>query len=117
MAMINNRKTWLQKAINKAAYGHWPDAGAASAQLASTPEWSLGDETPFVMSLIYNKSFAQTIWGDGPTCAYCRVTPHMQHYTPCPEGKNIWPYLWEYHLQQMVISKDPLDYLNTHLYS
>lgn len=60
---------------------------------------------------IFNHDFARALIGNGPNCAYCGIPPHNMHPTPCVEGSNIWPYLWEYHLQQAVISPNPIDCL------
>lgn len=65
--------------------------------------------------LIFNHDFAIAIWGNGPKCAYCGEPPHHMHQPRCVEGSNIWPYLWEWHLQKMVIADDPIAYLGDHL--
>lgn len=64
-----------------------------------------------VAEVLFNHDFVRALFGNGPNCAYCNLPPHNMHPNPCPEGSNIWPYLWEYHLQQSVISDDPIDYM------
>lgn len=89
-------------------------------ELSSTYTWEetddFGDKTGVVhkenngqalsmQELLFNKDFSRALFGDGPNCSYCGLPPHNMHPNPCPEGSNVWPYLWEYHLQQAVISK------------
>lgn len=73
-------------------------------------ENELGEEWS-VFDIIYLHVFARALFGNGSDCAYCGLPPHHVHPRPCPEGSNIWPYLWEYHLQQAVISEDPIGYM------
>lgn len=70
-----------------------------------------GDDWWSWQEIIFNHGFARALFGDGPNCAYCGFGPHMMHPRPCIEGSNIWPYLWEHHLQQAVVSDDPIDYM------
>lgn len=54
--------------------------------------------------------FAKTFWGEEPLyCTSCRRT-HYSH-TDCDAGDNGRYKAWQYHLQQMVLEKDPSDYL------
>lgn len=69
-------------------------------------------KSPWQEQLLFGgKDFAKGLFGDGPNCAYCNEPPHHTHPSPCVEGNNTWPYLWEYHLQKAVISSNPVDYL------
>lgn len=70
-----------------------------------------GNWRVYTFEILFNHDFARSLFGNGPNCAYCGLPPHSMHPNPCPEGSNIWPYLWEHHLQQAVISDDPIGYM------
>lgn len=55
------------------------------------------------MPVYFDHDFAKSIWGE-----------ERRRLTVCDEGANVYKiYIsnWQYHLQQMVISKDPIQYL------
>ena len=63
-----------------------------------------------VFTLIFNHDFAKALWGfSNDKCIYCHTGP--SHYGYCPYSSIIAPPLWQYHLQQMVIADDPIEYL------
>lgn len=71
-------------------------------------QWYVSDQdggyiVSSIFELIFSCDFARALFGEGPSCAYCKLPPHSMHPNPCPEGSNIWPYLWEYHLQQAIV--------------
>lgn len=106
----------LTKAINQAIEGGWT-AGERYQVLSDKPQsmrLGRGYALPIPQVIIYDHDFAKALWGKGPNCAICGVEPGMQHPRPCPET-IIWPHLWQYHLQQMVIAEDPFKYLGEHL--
>jgi hypothetical protein len=85
--------------------------------LDTTPSSLFGQYLGFVVPkeivyvLIFNHDLAKALFGNGPNCAYCSEPPHNVHPSSCPEGNNIWPYLWEYQLQQAVLANNPIDYM------
>jgi hypothetical protein len=68
-----------------------------------------GKDYPY--GILFNKDFARALFGDGPSCAYCGEPPKHIHKPDCVEGRNIWPYLYDYHRQQAVVSDNPIDYM------
>jgi hypothetical protein len=69
-------------------------------------------KSPWQEQLLFGShDFVKVLFGNGPNCAYCGEPPRNMHQSQCVEGSNIWPYLWQYHLQQAVISNDPIDYM------
>jgi hypothetical protein len=62
-------------------------------------------------SIIFRPSFAEALWGDDEykNCRTC----HRQHYDQTDMNDNMPP--WEYHLQEMVIADDPIEYLRSTL--
>lgn len=103
MNMTN--KQILEKAIQKAIDGEWSDGKAAMSQLTHTPEWALGGQMPFVMSVIFNHDFAKALWGDGKGGDYYKLN----------DPKRTRRKLWEHMLQQMVIADDPIKYLGENI--
>jgi len=82
----------------------------------SVPDYAkLCLKSPWWEQLLFGShEFVHALFGNGPNCAYCGVPPHNMHPNPCPEGNNIWPYLWEYHLQRAAILPTPssqIDYM------
>ena len=56
--------------------------------------------------IIYQHSFAKALWGE--TTEY--------EIPSVAEGKHNWVKVaWQYHLQQMVISEDPIQYLGENI--
>lgn len=54
--------------------------------------------------IIFNHNFAKALWGED------------NHTLNFPEGKiHMQSPLWQYHLQQMVISENPIKYLGENL--
>lgn len=96
----------LIKAIEKAVAGGWVDGDAAMSQLSVTPEWALGSQIPFVMSIIFNHDFAKALWGDELQFPFA----HWMRYRKIDHQDNRIP-AWQHHLQQMVIADDPIEYL------
>jgi hypothetical protein len=53
--------------------------------------------------LIFNKDFAKALWGEEEH----KYDYHSDDYRPSTN--------WQYHLQQMVVAANPIDYLGAHL--
>jgi len=71
-----------------------------------------------IPNIIFSHSFAKTFWGEGSqSCNYlCRRFMYARHEEFCKKGclNNMQP-AWQYHLQQMVLKKEPLLYLERFL--
>jgi len=64
-------------------------------------EWSIKD-------VIYNHEFAKALWGE--------EIMYGVAFEPDPNGETKdYGDMWQFHLQQMVIAPDPIDYLRTWL--
>ncbi len=74
--------------------------------------------------LIFWHDFAEKFWGEEKDCCI-RCSPiiikkrnQLNYYKNCPQCDNCWQFLvyrWQYHLQQMVLEKEPLKYLEKFL--
>jgi len=63
-----------------------------------------------IFNVIYNHDFAKALWGEDDVCNYCGTNKHDAY---CERQGNC--QAWEYHLQNMVISPDPIAYLRDHM--
>ena len=64
-------------------------------------EWALNPFYPHWPSLLFSHAFAKALWGEDKTY---------------PGGQEKSELLsWQYHLQQMVISEDPIKYLGENI--
>ena len=62
--------------------------------------------------IIFSRSFAQAFWGWEETCLYCGE--HFMKSCKLPSHPVIGT-AWKYHLQQLVLEKQPLKYLEKFL--
>lgn len=122
---MTNRQI-LEKAIQKAVAGGWDMFGWRDNVL----EWKI-DDRPFLVfkpanidagvpvystkDIIFNHDFAKALWGEEfplemkeVDTGYGKVQMGVQGTWP---GSNYF----QYHLQQMVIAENPLDYLKEHI--
>lgn len=64
----------------------------------------------FFFQVIFSHPFAKAFWGRKKECGYCK----KEH-----KGMDIdipwYQEAWEFHLQQMVLEKDPIKYLEQFL--
>lgn len=108
-------KQILQKAIQKAIDGGWTGCHITHSTLekwvvTDTPKlciyWTTGGNAYFhPYEFIFNHDFAKALWGDEgftTTGLKCGKYDGVQRF-------------WQYHLQQMVISEDPIKYLGENL--
>ena len=106
----------LTKAIQRAIAGGWGpwNAPIIVKQFGEDLYLYIADERWNIEAIIYDKDFARALWGTSrQDCAYCGQVPvHLNH---CPYYGILTPPLWEYHLQQMVITDDPIKYLGSTL--
>jgi hypothetical protein len=80
----------LERAIQKAIAGGWED-GKAILKLGAV-------RAP--QAFIFNHDFAKALWGD--------MHPMNDHIPN-------WQLAWQYHLMQMVIAEDPIQYLGKNI--
>jgi hypothetical protein len=121
-----NRKELLRLLLNQAQFNGfefrrwyqthirqiWPGADEALNLLASEGRH---------FTLIFSHDFARSFWRSGahlsfmvPSTTYARVTSQgdIVQVTRKPfTRRTIKPDVWRYHLQQMAIAEDPIDYL------
>lgn len=128
-------KEILEKAIRKAIDGGWKPFVHRELEnffvwdhCASTFSAKDGkDLTYSVSELIYKHDFAKALWGiekKPSTCALCGYfTDNDSDKSTCaidPWGFHEWTNTYtangyRYHLQQMVVSEDPIKYLGKHI--
>jgi len=80
----------LKEAINKAYKNGY-----------SPKNWK---DTELPNSFIFSHDFAKAFWGDCKDVKYLMNNPKRTPF-----------YVWQYHLQQMVLEKEPLKYLEKFL--
>lgn len=64
---------------------------------------SLDNWAEVLGTYVFSHDLAKALWGDDGRVAVIGV------------DYRSWPTVWEYHLQQMVISEDPVKYLGEHI--
>ena len=67
-----------------------------------------------IESIIFSHEFAKAFWGEEYICSFCGL--NRDNPDCCNEewGKD-QDYNWEYHLKQMVLEDNPLQYLEQFL--
>lgn len=63
-----------------------------------------------INDLIWRHDFAKALWGEKEAGTEDFYSPEHNELS----GSS-WPTMWQYHLQQMVIAKDPIAYLGEHI--
>lgn len=66
-----------------------------------------------VYSTLFDHSFAKAYWGEDKCCRGCGQTPKNAsgHCAFCDNSDDpYWTPIWQYHLQQAVLSESPVDY-------
>lgn len=122
----------LTKAIQKAIDGGWYSfAGDMFGKitiddvlLRQNPhgqglEWTVkGHESDWslIEALIYSHDFAKAIFGEEEV-EYMRLPHTRKSSFPITDSleQKFYEPAWQYHLQNMVISEDPISYLGQHL--
>lgn len=118
-------KEILEKAIQKAIDGGYEGWGWPSSQDLLKWEWDDEDkvfsdgkgcdyESINLEAVIFNHDFAKALWGEAST------SDKLWHKIEAPmeNGRDYLLHVmpsWQYHLQQMVISDDPIKYLGEHM--
>lgn len=102
----------LEALVRRAAQGGWQEGW----------DWLdtiTGDDAPeFTCKLfLFNHYFVRALWSwdDSIKCPYCGIclTGLLMHPRPCPFGvaEVFAQPMWQYHLQQAVISENPIGYM------
>lgn len=105
----------LTKAIQKAIEGGWkqPD----SLQFTDHSEYVIYNVNGLddawsvfkIRELLLNREFAKALWGEAPEECGCDCDGGPDYF-----DREEMP-AWQYHLQQLVISEDPIKYLGENL--
>ena len=105
----------LLEATVKAVDNGWSDMQATVWVTMLNPNRTVEDKLISLVfsTMLQNHDFAKSLFGEGKEVDVLEkdggTYTHylMQDYSYDPE------FAWQYHLQQMVISPDPIDYLRT----
>lgn len=131
MPMVPKHKI-LEKVIKKAVKGgfySFANGVFGDTEFVVLPEDQFGqimvhvkDHDTYMWSaeaIIYNHDFARALWPwrDDSKCPYCGIAfpGTLSHPRPCPLADQFYPYLWQYHLQAMVMTgsiNDAIAYLD-----
>ncbi len=95
----------MKMAISKAIENGWKEGKEVFGSSVKSGGWDWICE-PEVM---FDHDFARALWGDDETSISTGGEP-----SPWDDDMSSLP-AWQYHLQQMVISDDPIKYLGEHL--
>lgn len=116
----------LERAIKKAIKGgwrlDWTGKNAFRVWHLDTPDL-VGDDRILKFShrdyrltapreFIFNHDFAKALWGEHEYVVKERTAENGLPLPPRWDEKYLG---WQYHLQQMVIADDPIQYLRSHL--
>ena len=97
----------LEKAVHKAIENGWDNSSLSG-------DWE--EDVNNYKLFIYDHDFAKAIWPAGR--CICGETHNRGGIIEIGPGKTTLHELekdWQYHLQQMVISEDPIQYLGEHI--
>lgn len=75
---------------------------------AEKNDYKCPDVQGYYFEIIYSHEFAKAFWGEEIKHEHFKFTDGKEHNCGC----DTW---WEYHLQKMVISEDPIKYLEAFL--
>jgi hypothetical protein len=100
----------LERAIQKAIDGGWRNAIMEFAldHNYTSSEWRAYIRSGDYRKWIFSHDFAKALWGEGK-----RIFREVE-FKPDLYTNGLLP-AWSIHLQQMVISDDPITYLGEHL--
>lgn len=109
MSQLTNQQI-LEKAINLAIDGGWKPS-MVDSRMHGKPRAITDHIVQFTKGLadyraiVFNHEFAGCLWGDEETGSIIRTNDGSYDLKP----------LWQYHLQQMVIASDPIEYLGANI--
>lgn len=86
----------LRALVERAGSNGWLDANTALNELKGMPEWSVSNQTPFVVAVIFNHDFARALFGEDIVQSTTRLEEYRRY---------------ELVLMQAVISDNPIDYM------
>ena len=116
----------LEKAIQKAIGAGWKQPCVVGVYRGLNHDvvtgelfacWQYKDLMPIVYSvtgLIFNHDFAKALWGEELVHETFVVPKELNERAAGTSSLAIKPN-WQYHLQQMVISADPIKYLGNNI--
>lgn len=113
----------LQKAVDKALANGWRPSGLETGTEADQLRYAKKHTTKLN---IFDHDFARALWGDDEIQIWYEPTEYKTANYQTPFGElsidseeDAWGELrttaWRYHLQQIVIADDPIQYLGEHL--
>ena len=122
-------KEILEKAMQKAIDGGWASAKYELGSLRNPPKIELTDGSDnellqFITDnmmlkmardrVIFNHDFAKALWGDELHHETFIVPKELNKRFAGTKSLDVKP-AWQYHLQNMVISDDPIKYLGENI--
>lgn len=117
----------LAKAIQKAINNGWNDSNDLLKNGGYDPvekAWYYDEKVCDLEKVIFNHDFAKALWSN---YWYCQSHEHGLHWSKrrvkdftkgelAEMDRICAPYrIWQYHLQEMVISDEPIQYLGEHI--
>lgn len=121
--MSLSNKEILEKAIQKAIDGGWNWVGLEADiwqnRLSANDRKGVvtalsNPEGDVFKAVIFNHDFAKALWSKSASmCGGCHR--HHETYSDCDCGFGNDLFVWQYHLQQMVIGDDPIKYLGDNI--
>jgi hypothetical protein len=104
--MKPSKEQTLKKAIEKAVKNGWKE-DVIYDNLEEILSHYTGYESHDIEHLIFSHDFAKAFFGEEMESREIKLMSGVYDFYPQAE--------WEYQLQQMVISEDPIDYLSKYL--
>ena len=98
----------LEKAIEKAVKNGWKTKDGKGFVLGLEKYWLEGNSH---YSIIFSHDFANAFWGE----EYNSITVVPDHYDYYHDECYKIDKDWKFHLQQLVLEKDPIKYLKKFL--
>lgn len=111
------RQEILEKAIQKAIEGGYDLVTAQDfieIAIQNSPKLPDGITRNLFYITIFDKEFARCLWSDNTITVKEDAVKVVQHQEDEPTTVIIAHTAWQYHLQQMVIADDPIQYLGEH---
>lgn len=112
----------LEKAIQKAVDGGWENKPVGHIDEIATDLVNGCDCYGTLYYIIFNHGFAKALWGEkwDAENAIEKLSAtiselHENGFTSFEKLLSELLLPWQYHLQQMVIAENPIDYLREHL--
>lgn len=111
---IMTNETILKKALEKTQKNgfEWNPVGRREDSVVIEHNIATG----MYKLIIFSHDFAKAFWGEIKGCPQCEAgwSGRGRCYGSC-ESNIVWQPAWEFHLQQMVLEKQPLKYIERFL--